>query len=124
MIAHHNTLIPALSAIQHPIPLIPPARLPHPQTHLALQNPHLSPLLYQPPHPLPLTLRRHQLAQIQQLKLFPKREEMGEQRVKVRLDGEVQDVLEMRVVEVREYAEEVFVYVFGSVCKGWREIAA
>ena len=40
---------------------------------------------------------------------------MRKERIEMRFDGQMEDMFEMRVVEVCEYAEKVFVYVFGRV---------
>ena len=42
----------------------------------------------------------------------------------MRLDGQMEDLLEMRVVEVGKDSEEVFVDMFGGVCEGGGEFSA
>jgi hypothetical protein len=58
---------------------------------------------------------RHELLHPQQLKLFAERQKVGKERVEVRFDREVEDLLEMGVVQVSEDPEEVFVDVLGGV---------
>lgn len=59
--------------------------------------------------------RRHQIAHHEQVKLLAKRQEVREERVEVRLDGQVEYLLKVRVVQVRKDPEKVFVYVLGGV---------
>lgn len=49
---------------------------------------------------------------------------MREERVEVRLDREVNDLLKVGVVEVREDAEQVLVDVLGGVRERGGEVAA
>lgn len=102
-------------------PLAPPRYLPlsttldHNSHLLRLQPPHLPPLLTQRANPLSHSLRRHQLFHTQQLELLSKRQEMRKERVEVRFDRQMEDLLKVRVVQMSKDAEEVFVYVLGSV---------
>lgn len=83
-----------------------------------LQNPHVPPFVSELRNTLPQPLRGHQILHDQQLELLSEREEVGEQAVEVGFDGEVEDLLKVRVIQVGENAEEVFVDVFGGMCEG------
>lgn len=91
---------------------------------LSFQHTHLPPFALQQAHALVHPVRRHQVAHHQQVEFFAKRQEMGEERVEVRLDGEMQDLLKVRVVQVGKDPEEVFVDVLGGIGKGCGEVPA
>lgn len=91
---------------------------------LSLQNPHLLPLISQQRHPLSHPSTRHQILHDQQVKLPSKRQEMRKERVEMRLDREMDDLLKMGVVQVGKDPEEVFVNVFGGVGERLGEFSA
>lgn len=49
---------------------------------------------------------------------------MRKERVEVRFDGQMEDLLKVLVVQVGEDPEEVLVDVFRGVCEGGGEVAA
>jgi len=91
---------------------------------LHLQCPHLPPFFPQLRNTLPHPLEGHEILDHQQVKLLAESQEMREEGVVVRLDGQVEYLLEVGMVEVGEDAEEVLVDVFGGVGEGGGELAA
>lgn len=84
---------------------------------LWLQNTHLPPLLTQLRNALSHTLGGHKVLHYQKIKFFSECEEVGEERIEVRFDGEVEDLLEMGMVKMGKNTEKVLIDVFGRVCK-------
>lgn len=91
---------------------------------LGVENAHLAPAVGELGHALAHALGRHQVLHDEEVELLAEGEEVGEERVEVRLDGEVDDLLEVRVVEVGEDAEQVLVDVLGRVGERGREVAS
>lgn len=63
------------------------------------------------------TLGGHKVLHYQKIKFFSECEEVGEERIEVRFDGEVEDLLEMGMVKMGKNTEKVLIDVFGRVCK-------
>ena len=49
---------------------------------------------------------------------------MSEERIKVSLNREMENLFEMLVIDMSEDSKEMFVYVFGGVCEGCREVSS
>lgn len=99
----------------------------HPSTvfqYLHLEDAHLAPALGELGDTLTHSLGSHEILHDEEIEFLAKSEEMGKERVEVCFDREMDDLLEMRVVEMCEYPKQVLVNVFGSVRKRRREIAA
>jgi len=91
---------------------------------LNFQNPHFPPLVTELRYALAHPLRRHEILHHQQIKLFSKRQKVGKERVEMCFDGEMQDLLKMRMVNMGKDSEEVFVNMFGRVGKRVWELSA
>jgi hypothetical protein len=89
-----------------------------------LQGPHLAPPITKQSDPatsLPQILQVHG---IHQIVLFPESDVVRKQRVPMSLEGEVEDVGEMGVVDVRKDAEELFVDVFRRAREGRGKVSS
>lgn len=89
-----------------------------------LENPHLGPPIRQPHHTPSPHAQFPRILGIQQIILSPKRNIMRKEGIKVCLQGQMQDLCKVRVVDVREDSEELFVDVFCGRREGGLKISA
>lgn len=82
---------------------------------LHLEYAHVAPAVGEFSDALPQALGGHEVLHDEEVKFLAKGEEVGEQRVEVRLDGEMDHLLKVRVVEVRKDTKEMLVDVFRGV---------
>ena len=115
----HNRANQKLHIARRPVsPLLSPT------PRSTLQDPHLAPSITKQSHPatsLPQILQVHG---IHQIVFFPESDVVRKQRVPMRLEGEVEDVGEMSVVDVRKDAKELFVNMFRRAREGRGKVSS